>query len=144
MGRIKSPGKYVARPAWYDRNPVSRNGYFAGASGPHAITTRLTYTCPAGKKAILEVMQARVDREIVATTPNYAQAIFEFEPAGGTAYYLLAARILTNNVGDKERAELGGNLTMYPGDVLRGRTVDVSTGGQCAYQLSYKLTEFDA
>ena len=135
----------IGRPAWYDRNSVPRQDYYEGIDvAPHSATTRLSYTVPAGKKAVVELLQARVYRSSTATASSLTRAWFTLIPSGGTPKIILMATIRSNNVGDKEVAQIGTTLTLFPGDKLEGGTGDLSTGGTCDYFLAYKLTEFDA
>jgi hypothetical protein len=116
---------------------------YADAS-PHSPTVRITYTVPAGKKAMVELLSCRVNRVTAATTLGSAQAWWALTPSGGTEKYLLMASLRTNNVGDNREHGIGATLIMLAGDALKGYTCDTSTGGTCDYFLSLKITEFDA
>jgi len=144
MVRVGTPSA-VARPAWYDRNPISRIDHYWGLTvAPHALTTRLTYTVPAGKKAILEALQVRCIRRTAATTVGLVYAVAYITPSGASEKELLDCYLFTNNVGDKDGQALQGTVTLFAGDVLGLKTYDGSTGGTVDYFLAYKLTEFDA
>jgi len=135
----------MARPTWYDRNPISRAyAYTATNVSPHAEAQRITYTCPSGKKAVAELLQASVFRRTAATTPVYGSAYIELQPSGGTLVVILLARVVTNDVKDKDDAFLSGSIVLASGDSLQGFTADASTGGACDYKLCMKITEFDA
>ena len=56
---------------------------------------------------------------------------------------MLKAQIVTNGVGDSDRASVGHALLMQEGDVLEGWTHDTSSGGSVNYQCTTKITEFD-
>jgi len=145
MGRIRSPGKYIARPAWYDRNPVQRaDSYLASDLAPHTETTRLTYTVPSGKKAMIEEISGRVLRTAAATTLGRARAKIALTPSGGSMKVLVEAKILKNTVGDTDVQGFPASMTLLAGDRLDLITDDMSTGGTCDFHLSYKITEFDA
>ena len=139
-----SPTPLVARPAWYDRNPASKVFYSSFSASPHSLTERFSYTCPSGKKALVEVLSARVERVTAATEADTAVAVFKFTPSGATGYYILRSSIRTNNAGDKEDKAIGTTLVMCPGDKIQAFTFDLSTGGTCSYLLTMKITEFDA
>jgi hypothetical protein len=135
----------IGRPAWYDRNPSSKAQYFeTGGISPHALTERWSYTVPAGKKAMVELLQVKVERRTAATTPGQAQAYVFITPYGGSTRYMLNAVIWTNGAGDKDVQTITGTLALYQGDVISGQTQDTSNGGTCYYFLSYKISEFDA
>jgi len=131
---------------WYDRNPAIHTDYDEQINlGPHALTTRLEYTCPVDRMAMVELLQCSVERMTVAAPAAYASAIWFFTPAGEAEVGFLHARLLlTNLVGDNATRSVGTTLTLLPGDRIRARTADTSTGGTCYYYTSYKLTEFDA
>jgi len=144
MVRVGTPSA-VARPDWYDRNPISKNdNYDILDITPHSTTTRLTYTVPAGKKAMLEILQATVRRRTAATTLGRAYALWQFTPSGDLTKILLFSRVEDNTVGAKDDHALGTTMAMYAGDRIDGNTYDGSTGGTCDYTLSYKITEFNA
>jgi hypothetical protein len=139
------PQPIIARPAWYDRNPtVKVDHYNVSSASPHSQTLRLTYTCPSGKKAMVELLSGRVTRVSAATTPDVVLAEWALTPSGGTEKSILQARLITNNVGDTREHSIGSTLILNAGDALKGYTQDSSVGGACHYYLSYKITEFDA
>ena len=130
---------------WYDRKPTSNGDrWSAAALAPHGLTTRLTYTVPKGKIAMVEVMQARLERVDVAAPAGRPQANWIVTPNGGLAIYLLHAFTRGNIMGDGDGVAIGATLMLFEGDRLWANTVDDSTGGSMDYHLSYKITEFDA
>jgi len=108
------------------------------------VTTRLTYTVPAGKKAMVEVMQVRVRRASAATTVGLAGAYVMLTPSGGVIKEILDTGINDNTVNARDNNALGGTMVLCTGDQLDLKTYDLSTGGTCDYFVCYKLTEFDA
>jgi len=139
------PQPIISRPAWYDRNPtVVANYSLLLDQAPHASTERISYTTPAGKKAMLEVIEAEVQRSAAATTVGRAHTIFTITPSGGSESILVWARIITNGVGDRQARTIGQSVIMLAGDKLSCQTADNSTGGTCHYNIAYKITQFDA
>jgi hypothetical protein len=135
----------ISRPAWYDRNPSSQwLGFFNNNTPPHSDTQRWTYTVPSGKKAMLEYASAYVRRSAAATTVGRVQASIRVTPSGGGVHTITIAQILTNNVGDSDRMDLGQGFLLFAGDKIEGYTEDTSTGGTVNILLRAKLTEFDA
>jgi len=135
----------ISRPAWYDRNPIQRsNFYVAGTVAPHTSTQRWSYTCPSGKKAMVEVLMANVMRDSAATTVGVAESGVFLSPGGSGSVIIVSAEILENTVGARNYFSLGVSLTLLATDVISGSTFDASTGGTCRYQLSYKIIEYDA
>jgi len=131
---------------WYDRKPISYAGDDEQINlGPHATATRLEYTCPRDRMALVELLQCQIERMVVDTAPGYPISSWYFTPYGEAEFRILCARILkTNLVGDKDQHNIAGTIVMCPGDRIRARTADNGTDGRCYYYESYKLTEFDA
>jgi len=139
---------FASRPAWYDRNPKSiPNSWSSTGKSPHGATAQYTYTCPEDRNAIIEQLQARIERVTVAAPANTVRAYFVVQPYGSASGFtqLLAMLLVTENAaGDKENVVLGSAITLYPGDILYGMSADASTGGTVNYYLISKITEFDA
>jgi len=139
MVRLGTPSA-VARPEWYDRNPVKirRNSVGAGIS-PHSDTERWTYTVPAGKKAIVESLQTTMIRKTAATTAGrpYAHII-----VAGIAF--LKAVIIGNAIGDRSDPTVGPAMVLVAGETITANTADDSTGGTVDFFVAMTATEFDA
>jgi len=145
MGRLWSPGKYVARPEWYDRNPAPAAQFYSGSGvAPHSATVRWTYTVPAGKKAMVEFIECAVWRRTAATTAGSSRGFIQYTPQGGSTVVLLRAEVNTLTLGDKDCVTTGQALVLKAGDALEAITEDLATGGNCDYILNVKITEFDA
>jgi len=144
MVRVGTPSA-VARPEWYDRNPIDATLAYQGlAIGPHSITLRGSYTVPAGKKAFLESLYLLVYRVTAATTVGSCMARVDYTPAGGTTKVFCLV-IFTNNTADFNVDHILGNCgCMRAGDQLAIYTADGSTGGTVSYYETIKVTEFDA
>jgi len=143
MPRVGFPGG--PRLNWYDRNPACKVGVWSGSGvAPHAATQRLSYTVPSGKKAIIEVLECSVIRKTAATTAGVMQGYAVLTPYGGPPTTFLVAWIETNTVDARSDRFLGGAVTLFAGDVLALKTLDLSTGGTGSYFQAYKGTEFSA
>jgi len=140
------PQPIIARPAWYDRNPSTIIYTFCDTLSPHAPTPRFNYVVPSGKKAMVEVMLAKVVRVSSATTPGWATAQIAITPYGGSMAWVCIARLTDahNAAKDMDSMSIGGSIMLFPGDAVTGLTADLSTGGTCHYILAVKLTLFDA
>jgi len=144
MVRVGTPSA-VARPAWYDRNPISRvDSASADGVTPHGATDRLTYTVPAGKKALIEQADAKIWRQTAATTAGEVFVAFTVTPGGGSQQFVMRDAFFTNAVNDSAKLSMSPNMTLKAGDVFTIATFDGSTGGTTRYRLGYKLTEYDA
>jgi len=139
------PQPIIARPAWYDRNPTIKEDHYWGQGvAPHAVTTRISYTCPAGKKAMIEVLQVRVRRVTAATTLGLCGAYAMLTDAVAGAKEILDAYLNDNTLNVRNEAAIGTALIMVAGNTIDLKTYDTSTVGTCDYFMSYKITEFDA
>ena len=129
---------------WYDRNPTTENLVW-GPTGlaPHGPTLRWYYEVPMDAKAFVELLSVYVIRDEVAAPEGSAASWVELKPYGGSSDVILAARLITNSVGDNDRADIGQTLTLNAGDRIEGKTGDDSTGGKCRYHVVMKATEFD-
>lgn len=142
---VRSGQPIISRPAWHDRNPAHiQLQWFNNNQAPHTATQRWTYTVPAGKKAFVEAALVYIRRSAAATTAARVQLTIGVTPSGGLDRVLLLAQILTNNIGDYDRADLGQSITLLPGDLIDADSVDDSTGGTINYNTVAKITEFDA
>lgn len=142
---FNSGGSSRARPNYYDRNPEGVLPDFAGSASPHALTTRDTYTVPAGRKAYLEYIGLMVRRATAATTPlRFAAIITFFDTVLNKARNLDEVWSLTNTVGSGDRDSVASSIHLTTGDIITLQTIDESTGGVVTYNLITKLTEYDA
>jgi len=142
---VRVSATFLARPEWYDRNPITKIFNYNGANvAPHAITQRFTYTVPAGKKAIIEAALVYFYKRTVQTTLGLVGAYIDVNLGGAGAQVLLSQEMYTNNVGDKDHTELGTTMLLSAGDIIRGFTFDLGTGGGVTYILAVMVTEYDA
>jgi len=140
-----SPTPLVARPAWYDRNPVQKVYRLQElAQSPHTLTKKKEYVCPSGKKAMVEFLSLHICRVTAASSAGIVQAYWALQPSGESSTLFMACRMRKNNVGDSETVNAGTSLMLLAGDKLQLYTEDTSTGGTCDYVAGYKITEFDA
>jgi len=137
------PRDRVRGTNWYDRNPETTMAEYSDTAAPHAETERLSVTCPADRKFLVELLYAEVTRLTAGVAAGFCASRFKLTPKGETEKELLTVQFLDNNVGYTKNFGIGQSITMFQGDVLKGYTLDLSTGGTVNYQLSVKLTEFD-
>ena len=93
---------------------------------------------------MLEYACVFVNRSAAADSVGRVQADIRIQPSGGSVIVVSLAQILTNNVGDSDRMDVGQSMVLLAGDIIEGWTVDNSTGGTVNYLLAVKLLEFDA
>jgi hypothetical protein len=141
---VKLSSMWSGRPAWYDRNPLTKFLQFsAQGQAPLTVTDEWTYTVPAGRKAFIEYAFIRIMRRTAATSGTEYGAYISYLPSGGSVKNLLWIYIENNTIESKETALLGQGAILYAGDKIDGYVYDGSTGGTVDYQVVCKLTEFD-
>jgi hypothetical protein len=133
----------VGSTQWHDRNPKTIPLYAVEYGGKAGVQTAWSYTVPANRKAFLEVAFLMVYRATQASSSSQAAAEITYV-AGGNACTFATAQISTNNVGDQDKAIVGLSVMMKAGDLIYSVWADESTGGECIFIMSAKLTEFDA
>ena len=132
-----------ARLAWHDRNPSQAAFNYGNTVAPHANTQRWTYTVPAARKCMIEVLMARALRVTVAAPVGRA---------GGFVYLsnvtnnpaLIDVALINNTVGAIDARNLGGSVTLLAGNTIEAWTSDASTGGTVEWAMMMKGLEFDA
>lgn len=135
----------VARPHFYDRNPVmSIVAFDIGGIGPHGTTNRTSFTVGVGKKAWLDSLFMFQGRSGVAGAPGVVTSRATYTPAGGGATFLVKNETVFNVVGNSKDLILPVEGFMNTGDLVQLQTTDTSTGGTMDYAVSTKTTTFDA
>ncbi len=123
--------RYPVEPAY---ETIVRQLY-AASPGAHAVTTRWTYTVPAGRFAVLE--QAFVSVDLSATGALLASVIFVATAAGTELHRVLDVRSLTDRPLS-DHAE--PHLVLNAGEILRAQTANTDAGVR-AFLLSAQLIE---
>ena len=97
--------------------PIQR--HFATATGPHALTERLTYTVPADRIARLDFMQLSLLLSTIATVTALPTAEVRIIPSGGAFTILMSARIVSIGVvGDKSDNVSSPKIILEAGDEI--------------------------
>lgn len=134
-----------ARPEAWDRNPSTQgNTYSANGVAPHALTNRISYTAPAGKKARL-MHSCMTMLRVTAAAPvgKWECNVTPFNSAA-VIFTAMSRASLGNVVGDSIFQNVGLCGMILPGDSIRGQTGDASTGGTIDIQMGIALEECDA
>lgn len=141
--QVNSPA--ASRAAWYDRNPTSEvKTAYSNRVSPHSTTTRWSYTIPAARKAIIEIISGYTYRDTAATTGAEYGINISFVPNATTGAAISNINVSDNTEGAYNYVQAMGAITMFSGDSLIGDDFDNSTGGTVSYVLSMKGTEYDA
>ena len=132
----------VSRPTWYDRvtNTIGSSDS-QGATAPHGLTTRVTYTTPSSKRALVESCHVCFARGANPTTDAETRAQWAKTPAVGTTGALLRIQQWQNqSVG--RNAQLTQPLSMLAGDAIDYANQDGCTGGTFIYSGGFSGVEF--
>ena len=130
---------------WYDRNPKSvGDDYDADITGVDAGTDRISYTVPADRICLVESISINVARTVAGAGNHWFNARWKHTPSGGSAKIIQTTNIYGNTVGEVGNWTLGGNLTLFEGDVITLSTAGGSAGGKVSVESGFKGTEFDA
>ena len=141
--RVQNVGN--ARSIYYDRNPKSIPLFYsAGLVAPHASTQRWAYTVPANRKAFLEYFMAESYRDTQFFPPGVVIVQIYINLVGNVHSDLVYFNSQDGRLFITYKVESSVQALLQAGDQIAALTVDLSTGGTNAYDLSAKLIEFDA
>ena len=129
----------AARPQYYDRNAASVSGNYGATVGPHAVTTRFTYTVPTGKKCLIEAAYSSIIRASAAGTLGVI-ALY----AGTNTVRAMNLYVYNNTVNTYYSDKAVTQLTVYGGASYYAVSADTSTGGTSEIIIQFNGTEFDA
>lgn len=129
--------------AYYGRNPtfVTKYGSVIGG-GPSSDSSLISYTVPAGRKAVLTASMLNWYRKTVATTAGIVEFYIQttINAVAGKVIYIETIR---NVIGDYITYFNPGLIYMNSGDTIDVRRSDLSTGGTADYIATCYLVEFD-
>jgi len=134
-----------ARDVWGERNALDVSiAYNAGGVAPHGATVRATYTVPTARKAAVQNVSSRVRITTVATTPGIRDA-YVYYVISAVNYYIVMPMLgnQDNLVSNHSEGYVGVGSVLPVGSAVSIATYDGSTGGQCEYNISVKMTEYD-
>lgn len=129
---------------WYGRNPTIINLiYTSNAIGPHATTTRFTYTCSAQRRGFVSSAFMLMMRDGATGTPSIATAgLVHNDLSNGIS--VVAAFLSSGTLLANDKALLPVPVYFSSGHVISATSQDLSTGGTFYYYLVAQLVEFDA
>ena len=134
----------VARPAPIDRNPTTYNfGYALADGAPAAQTERLTYTIPAGKRAIIQSAFVSLIRVTVATVSARANANITVNVGAGN-YSVIYCALRSNLVGERDTINITNAGQFVAATAIKLFTQDPCTGGTTDIFGGYTILEYDA
>ena len=134
----------VARPAYYDRNATSSFVSYSGDVAPHGDTLRATFTTAAGKKAYIETGVVYIRQSSGASVINRSLAVLRIVSGTDTNDVARIDSLSSATTSTSRTDKLAGQPTIYAGETLTIRTLDLSTGGTLDFNIGAKITSFDA
>lgn len=132
-------------PPYFDgtRNPSEVLLTYDVVLTPHGVTSRATYTVPAGRAAIWEMATTMLHRIAAATALGQCAAIWQYIRADATAINLVETRQQDNTVGAITRDNIPVRVYMGAGDKAQLITLDQGTGTSSVEFIGdAKLVEF--
>lgn len=136
------PSKTLARPQYYDRDPVPVAASYLATVAPHGSTIRASYSTAYPYAAFIESLIVDIIRVTAAAAVGPVSGHWEFLPFSGGTYRLQWVYFVDNTL-QVQRAQEGNSFGyMAFGDTIQFVTVDGSTGGTNFYLGSMKGTEF--
>jgi hypothetical protein len=141
---MKTGAPATARSAFYDRNPLQIILRFTGDLAPHGWVLHASYTVPTARKAKIERVHLRVQRDAQAIVPGYSDAIVQYQPAGGAVGSIARVSIRDLVIGANQAETSGEGGTLSAGDLIQVGDEDTSNGGLVWYEEIVMLLEFDA
>ena len=134
----------VARPAYYDRNATTSFNAYNQLITPAGLTTRFTYTVPAGKKLQLEAVGVTITTQTLATVAGRNIILVAITSGVDTADLSRIDATNTNVVASYRFDIKGLVLTLFAGETIYAQTLDGSTGGSQYFAAFNKGSIFDA
>ncbi len=132
------------RAAFYDRNFATANGaYFNAGLAPHSAQTRISFTVPAGKVYVVDLIMFRTRRQTVATTVGYVTV--DGNITRNSVQAGLLQQSWSNNTQFFQALDIQPcQIWLKAGDGISVATQDQSTGGTVQYDLTIGYYSFDA
>lgn len=127
---------------WFDRNPIVADSNFSATIAPHVSTLRLSYTCPAGKKAFVQTAFVGMMRATVAAPVGEVDWLIQHYD-GSQAAIVAMIQTFDNVVGNPHIERVSFNIYLTAGQAIRFYSSDTSTGGTVNYNGQLSVVEFD-
>jgi hypothetical protein len=128
----------------FDRNPTTTCAVDNNAARtPNVLTQRWLYTCPANRRANIDMVSCAMNRQTAGAPVGNWQSYVSISAPATSAYPIYHfSSDNTLNVPKQAVATQCGVLVAT--GFVESDQVDTSTGGTVAYTSAVKITEFDA
>lgn len=135
---------FSGRPAFYDRNPLTKtNDFSAAAQAPTADTQEWIYTVPSSRKALITALVHYISRTTVAAPVGTITSRLLITTGAGTIQ-LGQISFIDNAVDVPHSVVSGGGAVLVAAEQVSYHYADTSTGGTVAVSGNSVVTEFDA
>jgi hypothetical protein len=135
----------LARPGYMERGAVVKNfGTTVNDAIPHGNVVRSTYTCPTGKRAVVQRAFTRITRKTAATAIGFTRHYCGGINSNGLFGIFGMAQIADLAVGAKDSVWGDGIVLLNAGESFETDTLDGSTGGTCDYTGYFQVVESTA
>lgn len=132
----------IARPVYYDRQPVPAFASYSAGLGPHGFTVRATYSPAYPYAAFIENCYVSVQRTGAAAAVFRAYTSILFTSFLGPSGFMGLSSITDNVVNHWEHFNQSDVGYMAYGDMIQIGTENGDTGGVVAFNGTIKGTEF--
>lgn len=134
----------VVRNNWYDRalTFIERLGRLQDAG--HVAVSRLNYTVPANRVAVVTFTPISVHRTTGAGILGTARSFYSVTPNGGALKDFGGVSFIDNTVNFERLYNINSSVRLVEGDEVEWNTEDTSTGGQCWFIGGFLINEYNA
>ncbi len=141
---MRITGTSSARAQSYDRNPIASGTVYNNQTfALGTLTTLLTYTVPAGRKALINSVFFH-ELQVSAGAPAGVKVFRWVATVGGTAANIVSIQINESLANARTMQNSTPQALMAAGDGLTFLGQNGDTGGQLAVIAGSLVTEFDA
>ena len=132
---------------YYDRNPTTIINLAALNIGEatRAETEEWTYTVPAGRRALIALLQLGVENRSTMATDDLARVDIDYTPSGSSEQRVISVELPPGNAGTPNNHILTPQWFIFPADVLQGVTTvtNDAPGSVLILRVGMTATEFD-
>lgn len=124
-------------------NPRPINGTFVQAISTHTTTTRVSYTVPKARAAVLQASELAIQQSVAPTVDLGATVILQHTKADGVITQLQELQLLGIAVVPQVESTLFYNLPLVGGDVIEATSANASADGTLVYTINLSIIEFE-
>jgi hypothetical protein len=110
---------------------------------PHSLTTRLTYTVPADKQAVVSSLFVGWETDAVGSVVGRCEVRYNITPSGGSAVEIFNGLYVSDTVGQILQWTIPVRYHLVAGDLIEVSTLQPGTGGTVDWFIGAIIQEFD-